>query len=142
MTFPHLRLTQISALIADLGEILVELDSGKDGADDFAGWLCIWLNDVMRAYDQGEDDLPPIPDILLGGTATKITGVPRTMLKQAKKAMWVFKLFVHGRAGKALDFIDDAIDALLDAKPVAAPPADIAKMVLSTTDLSVQPAVV
>lgn len=125
-SFMAFDLNTVLGIVAAIGKELVDLDTNKEGADDFAGTLIVYGADVIKAVEDGED-LPAFPEILKAGTTQKITGVLAATLKIANGALTFATYALSGKASKVLRYITQAISLLLNGEAVPAPPSSLLK---------------
>lgn len=112
----------IAPFLAASGQALIDLDENKEGADDFAGELLVYVTDVKNASDHNED-LPPLPEVLANGTTGKISGGLKATLKVANPLIMMASFSVKGKAAKVLRYASQAISQMLADRPV--PPAPV-----------------
>ena len=113
------NLESIAPYLGATGQALLDLDEGKDGADDFAGALLVYAAEVIVSILE-DSDLPKFPAALNAGTSDKIRGAFRATLIVANSLLTIARFQTHGDAAKALRYVSLAISMLLANKPVPA----------------------
>lgn len=103
---------------------MIDLDENKEGADDFAGELLIYIADVGAAV-AADADLPPLPEVIAKGTNQKISGVLKSTLRAVNPVIMFASFKVKGKAAKVLRYASQAISFLIAGLPVPAAPASL-----------------
>lgn len=119
-----IHLESIAPYLGATGQALLDLDEGKEGADDFAGALLVYAADVINA-DLADDELPEIPEILKAGTQAKIKGAFRASLIVANSVLTIARFQTSGQTAKVLKYVSQTLSQLLAGKAVSRPPEGI-----------------
>ena len=117
MTFEN-----IAPFLGVTGQSLIDLDENKEGADDFAGELLVYVADVGTAIT-ANSDLPPLPAVVANGTNQKISGVLKSTLKAVNPIIMFASFKVKGKAALVLRYTSQAISLLIAGQPVPPAPA-------------------
>jgi hypothetical protein len=126
-------LTSLIPYMGATGQALRDLDTGKTGADDFAGELLLYGAEVGQAViDNGT--LPELPEVLRRGTTEKITGALAASLKVANAVLTLARFQAHGKAAQILKYVNEALSLLIAQEPVPTPPAALLGKVSATTE--------
>lgn len=119
-----MKFEDIAPFLGVTGQSLIDLDVNKEGADDFAGELLIYVADVGQAIGT-DSELPPLPEVLKKGTHQKITGVLKSTLQAVNPVIMFASFKVKGKAAKILRYTSQAISLLIANQPVPPAPASI-----------------
>lgn len=119
-----MKFEDIAPFLGVTGQALIDLDTNKEGADDFAGELLIYVADVGQAIGN-DSDLPPLPETLAKGTNQKITGVLKSTLQAVNPVIMFASFKVKGKAAQVLRYTSQAISLLIANQPVPPAPASI-----------------
>lgn len=116
----------LSPYLGATGQALIDLDADKNGADDFAGALLVYVAEVIGAVSEG-GDLPPFPEALKAGTTDKIKGGFKATLIIANSALTVARFQMTGKAAAILKYVTQTISQLIAGQPVPSAPAALSK---------------
>jgi len=112
------NLQSIAPYLGATGQALVDLDEDKNGAEDFAGALLVYVAEVIGAV-VADGDLPEFPEVLKNGTTDKISGAFRATLIVVNSVLTLARFQVSGRAATILKYASQALSQLLARQPVA-----------------------
>lgn len=121
MTFDILT---IGAILSTSGITLANIDENTTGGDDYAGNLLIYAGDLITAIHNNED-LPPLPDAILNGAQTKITGAARVSLTVAASLLPFLMVGAPSKFRTAIRYLQQALQQLLAGRDVPSIPADV-----------------
>jgi len=119
-----MKFEDIAPFLGVTGQSLIDLDDNKEGADDFAGELLVYIADVGSAVSTNSD-LPPLPDAIAKGTNQKISGTLKSILRGANPVIMYASFTVKGKAAIVLRYVSQAFSLLIAGQPVPAPPTSI-----------------
>lgn len=119
-----MKFEDIAPFLGVTGQSLIDLDENKEGADDFAGELLVYVADVGQAIGAGED-IPPLPPVIANGTNQKISGVLKSTLKAVNPVIMFASFKVKGKASQVLRYVSQAISLLIAGQPVPTAPASL-----------------
>lgn len=119
-----MKFEDIAPFLGVTGQSLIDLDENKEGADDFAGELLIYIADVGAAIGT-DSELPPLPEVIANGTNQKISGVLRSTLRAVNPVIMFASFKVKGKTAKVLRYASQAISLLIAGLPVPAAPLSI-----------------
>lgn len=117
---------KLAPYLAATGQSLVNLDENQTGPDDVAGVVIGYAAEVIISVNNGDSDLPPFPDIIVGAVVGKISGPARTAIIVATPLLTIaeFQLAAsHPKASKALHYTVQVLTAISAGKPVPAAPS-------------------
>lgn len=116
-----MKFEDIAPFLGVTGQSLIDLDENKEGADDFAGELLVYVADVGQAIASG-GDIPPLPPVIANGTDQKISGVLKSTLKAVNPVIMFASFKVKGKAAQVLRYISQAVSLLIAGQPVPTAP--------------------
>lgn len=114
----------IGAILSTSGITLANIDENTTGGDDYAGNLLIYAGDLITAI-HGNEDLPPLPEAIINGAQTKITGNARVSLILAASLLPFLMAGAPSKFRTAIRYLQQAMQQLLAGKPVPPIPADL-----------------
>lgn len=121
MTFDVLT---VGAILSTSGITLVNIDENTTGGDDYAGNLLIYAGDLITAI-HGNEDLPPLPDLIANGATTKITGAARVSLQVAASLLPFLMAGAPSKFRTAIRYLQQALQQLLAGKVVPPVPPEV-----------------
>lgn len=126
-----MRFEDIAPFLGVTGQSLIDLDENKEGADDFAGELLVYVADVGSAIATG-GDLPPLPAVIANGTNQKISGTLKSVLRTANPIIMFASFKVKGQAAIVLRYVSQALSLLIAGQPIPPAPASLLRAQPST----------
>lgn len=119
-----MKFEDIAPFLGVTGQSLIDLDENKEGADDFAGELLVYVADVGAAV-AADGELPPLPAIIANGTNQKISGTLKSVLRTANPIIMFASFKVKGKAAVVLRYVSQALSLLIAGQPVPSAPASL-----------------
>ncbi len=126
-----MKFEDIAPFLGVTGQSLIDLDENKEGADDFAGELLVYVADVGSAIAT-HDELPPLPLIIANGTNQKISGTLKSVLRTANPIIMFASFKVKGQAAIVLRYVSQALSLLIAGQPIPPAPASLLRAQPST----------
>jgi hypothetical protein len=114
----------IGAILSTSGITLANIDENTTGGDDYAGNLLIYAGDLITAI-HGNEDLPPLPELIINGAQTKITGYARVSLIMSASLLPFLMVGAPSKFRTAIRYLQQAMQQLLAGKTVPPMPADV-----------------
>lgn len=114
----------IGAIFSTSGITLQNLDENTTGGDDFAGSLLVYAGDLITAI-HGNEDLPPLPEVIANGANAKITGAARVSLIMAASLLPFLMAGAPTKFRTAIRYLQQAIQQLLAGKTVPPIPENV-----------------